>query len=401
MGKRLSQSVSAGDPGGHRHNIEIEYRAGLNNVDKSRSCYNVPLVDESLHAVYAELFGKAIEEYNERQSRADRRIGDYLQKIEASKQEKASYEMVVQVGNMQTNSAELPSNRDLSEKVYREFLSKLQRAMPQLRIYQAVIHNDEATPHLHIAYVPFSTGNQRGLETKNSLSGAYRQMGFEDIRDANRAMREMLREAAAEHGIERLDMACSRKRLDVRDYKAQLEILEQEGIYPHTTDPDVLITIQAMTEACRDYEAVLDERAELMKKFCAMPISFGKLSQIRDMQQTMSEALEEGERRLEEPRNLCQTAIRFVRELVPDWINDNIINPIGEALKRAREKTAKIVTSRSGKPRTDTGGVASISVTSKVVAKGGAKRSPGQAEKEARNQAAVTPWREARKGRSR
>lgn len=57
-------------------------------------------------------------------------------------------------------------------------MADFQKRNHTLYVFSAHLHMDEATPHLHIDFVPYTTGNKRGLETKNSMKGALERLGF-------------------------------------------------------------------------------------------------------------------------------------------------------------------------------------------------------------------------------
>ena len=79
------------------------------NTDPERSHLNITYCEENIKAVYHELFDEALARYNSKQTRADRKIKDYYEKIRASKQEKTFHEIILQVGNkddMHTGSDE-------------------------------------------------------------------------------------------------------------------------------------------------------------------------------------------------------------------------------------------------------------------------------------------------------
>lgn len=135
------------------------------NVDGERSKCNKVYVKESIKQVYHSLFDEALVAYNTRQTRTDRRIDNYYEKIRTSKQEKLFHELIVQIGNRDD------TNCDMTESVYaqsalEEYMMGFQQRNPNLRVFNAVMHLDEETPHLHIDYVPFSTGNKRGYPPK-------------------------------------------------------------------------------------------------------------------------------------------------------------------------------------------------------------------------------------------
>ena len=147
------------------------------NTDPERSHLNVTYCQEYIKAVYHELFDEALERYNAKQTRADRRIEDYYEKIRSGKQEKPFHEIILQVGNKDDMSADSDEGR-LAAAVLDEYMKAFQERNPNLRVFSAHLHMDEATPHLHIDFVPFTTGSKRGLDTRVSLKQALAAQGF-------------------------------------------------------------------------------------------------------------------------------------------------------------------------------------------------------------------------------
>ncbi len=147
------------------------------NTDPERSHLNVEYCNENIKDVYHELFDEALARYNEKQTRKDRRIDNYYEKIDASKQEKTFHEIILQVGNKDDMNATTENGR-LAAKVLDEYMRDFRQRNPTLRVFSAYLHMDEATPHLHIDFVPFTTGSKRGLETRVSLKQALAALGF-------------------------------------------------------------------------------------------------------------------------------------------------------------------------------------------------------------------------------
>ena len=148
------------------------------NTDPERSHLNITYCQENIKAVYHELFDEALERYNAKQTRADRRIEDYYEKIRSGKQEKPFHEIILQVGNRDDMSADSEEGQ-LAAAVLDEYMKGFQERNPQLRVFSAHLHMDEATPHLHIDFVPFTTGSKRGLDTRVSLKQALAAQGFQ------------------------------------------------------------------------------------------------------------------------------------------------------------------------------------------------------------------------------
>lgn len=147
------------------------------NVDASRRHLNINYCNERIQDVYHELFDDALKRYNERQKREDRKIANYYEKIRAGNQEKPFHELILQVGNKDDMNA-TGEHAQLARQVLDEYYQGFQDRNPNLRVFSAHLHMDEATPHIHIDFVPFTTGSKRGLDTRVSLKQALAAQGF-------------------------------------------------------------------------------------------------------------------------------------------------------------------------------------------------------------------------------
>ena len=202
------------------------------NTDPERSHLNVTYCRENIKAVYHELFDEALERYNAKQTRADRRIENYYEKIRSGKQEKPFHEIILQVGNKDDMSADSDEGR-LAAAVLDEYMKAFQERNPNLRVFSAHLHMDEATPHLHIDFVPFTTGSKRGLDTSESLKQALAAQGFKGGARGDtewsqwvRSEKEQLSAVMERHGIEWEDKGTHDKHLSVLDYKKEQRVKE-------------------------------------------------------------------------------------------------------------------------------------------------------------------------------
>ena len=148
------------------------------NVDPKRSSLNVVYRDEPIQKVYHELFDEAVKRYNAKQKRKDRCITDYYEHLRTGKQEKLFHELIVQIGN-KDDMGVLTENGALAKELLDEYMQGFQERNPTLRVFGAFLHMDEATPHLHIDFVPYVSGwKGKGLDTKVSLKQALKALGF-------------------------------------------------------------------------------------------------------------------------------------------------------------------------------------------------------------------------------
>ena len=195
------------------------------NVDGERTHLNIEYCNKDIRETYHELFDAALEAYNAKQTRADRRIPDYYEKIRSGKQEKPFHEIILQIGNYNDTGATSEVGQ-IARDVLDEYFRGFQARNPNLRVFSAHLHMDEATPHIHIDFVPFITGSKRGLETRVSLKQALAAQGFRggtrsetEWNQWAQAEKEQLAAIAERHGIEWEHLDTHEEHLSVLDYK--------------------------------------------------------------------------------------------------------------------------------------------------------------------------------------
>ena len=197
------------------------------NVDRTRVADNITILKEDVREVYHELFDTALTEYNAKQKRKDRIIKDYHEHIRHSRQEKEFHEVIFQIGNKD----DTPCGSDVAVKAteaLKQYAENFQQRNPHLRMFNAVIHLDEATPHLHIDFVPFATEQKRGLSTRVSLSKALEQQGFKGEGKLNTCSKlwienekQVLADIMKTLGIEWEQLGMHKPHLSVLDFKKQ------------------------------------------------------------------------------------------------------------------------------------------------------------------------------------
>ena len=197
------------------------------NVDGERTRLNIDYCNEPISQVYHELFNEALAKYNAKQKRKDRVIPDYYEKIRAGKQEKPFHEVIFQIGNKEDMAA-TGEYAELARTILDEYYQGFQERNPYLRVFSTHLHMDEATPHIHIDFVPFTTGSKRGLETRVSLKQALFNQGLKgEGRDENELNRwilsekKVLAEIMQQHGIEWEQKGTHEQHLSVLDFKKQ------------------------------------------------------------------------------------------------------------------------------------------------------------------------------------
>ena len=216
------------------------------NVVPERTSWNRIYMQESLEQAYEKCFGQALMDYNEAQRRKDRRKENYLKEIENSgNKEKTFYENIVQIGKKEDTpvvdeNGNLTEEAKLAIEILEQYAKTFQERNPNLYLFNCVMHLDEATPHLHIDYIPVAHGYKTGMETRNSLTKALQQMGFANAvsKKENGTVawqqreRSYLTDLCREKGIDIEVLGILRDNLTWPEYKAamrEVAALEQQA----------------------------------------------------------------------------------------------------------------------------------------------------------------------------
>lgn len=230
MKRTISAMVGKGSTTHNNRNFIAE------NVDSERTKNNITYCNEKIRDVYHELFDEALKMYNEKQTRSDRVIADYYEKIRTGKQEKPFHEIILQIGDKDTMGAET-ENGELAKKILDKYMHDFEKRNPNLRVFSAHLHMDEATPHLHIDFVPFTTNSKRGLETRVSLKKALEAQGFvggsRSDTEWNRwvaSEKEVLSQIMLEHDIQWNQKNTHEKHKSVSEFKRDKLIEEVEAL---------------------------------------------------------------------------------------------------------------------------------------------------------------------------
>lgn len=276
----LSMSVSGGAVNA-RHDLDPEYRARLQNVDRTKTKDNLILASESIEHAYERLFGEATETYNARQvskGRPDRQIEDYYAHVrDAYRADRAkvghsksrsgrpapAVEYVVQLGNRETWSSELDEAG--AKAVYSEAFDRIKaRTAGAIDWFAAAVHVDETdgTPHMHIIGIPYGESPNRGLPVQVSMNKALKTMGLDRLPDLQDAMMGCLEDAARDRGVERAVMDDHHRHMDVPQFKRvmrELDELDDKKEASRREASDLAGLADVTRELARDAQA--EERA--------------------------------------------------------------------------------------------------------------------------------------------
>ena len=230
------------------------------NTDPKRTHWNVEYCNEDIKDVYHELFDEPLKRYNDKQTRKDRKIDDYYEKIRSGKQEKLFHEVILQIGDKDNMGSETVEGQ-LAAKVLDEYMKGFQERNPTLRVFAAHLHLDEATPHLHIDFIPYVTGSKRGLDTRVSLKQALSVLGFKggtrmetELNQWVAAEKEQLASIMLEHGIEWEQKGTHEKHLSLLDFEKQERAKEVAALEEQKADlEEHNATMQEVNEKWLDH----------------------------------------------------------------------------------------------------------------------------------------------------
>ena len=267
MRRTISGMIGTGSLAHNRRDFIAE------NVDPDRVHLNICYQNENLKEVYKELFDDSVERYNVGK-RKDRQITNYYEKIRQGKQEKLFHEVIFQIGNRE-DMAVGTTEGDLAVKVLDEYVKNFQQRNPTLHVFSCYLHQDEATPHLHIDFVPYVTGCKgKGMDTRVSLKQALKSLGFQggnkhdtELNQWINHEKELLAEIARQHGIEWEQKGTHEEHLDVYNFKKkerkkEVQALEQEKEYLTAENEGLIARI---AEVRADIQLLKNDKEQAIK----------------------------------------------------------------------------------------------------------------------------------------
>ncbi len=319
------------------------------NVDKDRIPWDVKYVTESVEEAYEKCFGQALEEYNSKQKREDRKKKSYLEEIKKSKNgEHVFYEDIVQIGTM-NDTPVIDENGELTEeamkaiKVLDEYAKSFQERNPNLYLFNCVLHLDEKTPHLHLDYIPVAEGYSKGLSRRNSISKALQCMGIpkavskkenEESLWKNRE-REYIKELCSERGIEIEELGIKRENYSLPEYREAMAAVDELKAEAETIE-----------ESVNDTKKRLEDYAEKEKLLHKAAKKADKEMQDLCKDITSHTTLFSGEEYVKVPKGTWDKILEYCRQgLIAEKWNALFEDTLGK-VRNALEEKAQALTNK-------------------------------------------------------
>lgn len=244
------------------------------NVKADFTRNNIEYCNENIKEVYHELFDEALERYNAKQKRSDRVIDNYYEKIRTGRQEKLFHEVIFQIGNKDDMNVQ-SENGELAKNILDDFMSEFQNRNPNLRVFSAHLHMDEETPHLHIDFVPFTSGSKRGMDTRVSLKQALADQGYlggtkreTEWSQWMAAEKQELSKVMEWHGVIWKQLGTHKKHLSVLDFEKQEREKEVQTLTKKKEEisQDIQTIKEAVTDGKEDLKELQDKKKNLQQE---------------------------------------------------------------------------------------------------------------------------------------
>lgn len=255
-----------------KHNLR-KYKSSDYSKDNIFIVYGTSNLIDDVKTVYHKEFDEALEEYNKKQTRPDRKIEDYFEHV-AGKEQDMAVEIIIQIGDR-----EFWKQFDDMKLSYQIILDELRKRLPQFVVANAVVHLDEDSPHMHIVGVPVADGYKKGLSKQVSK----RKVFTKDV--LSRVLQDELREVANKEvndwfGKQIKEKSKGRNHdLTVAEYKVAQETEYLEQIQEQVHDADIKLfaskiaykelersQTKELNEKCSELQSVRQEIASVTDK---------------------------------------------------------------------------------------------------------------------------------------
>ena len=153
---------------------EIEIVYGSNNLYKD------------VQNLYLQEFQEAEIEYDNKQTRADRKIGDYFTHISNDSKHDLACELIIELGDMDFWNEKTTEYKKQMTEVYKDQIYKLMEIVPAFKVANAVVHYDETSPHMHLVGVPVKDGYKNGMKKQVAKSQIFTKTSLKEIQDKMR-----------------------------------------------------------------------------------------------------------------------------------------------------------------------------------------------------------------------
>lgn len=321
----------------HNHrNFKKSYNEDL---DLSRSKDNIILVGskdiaKDIEKLYKEEFDEAVYNYNQKQKRADRKIINYLDKVSEDNKKNVAIEMILQLGDKEDwQNVNLEDKKKMAE-VFKKGLEVLESK--GLKIGNAVIHLDEASPHCHIVAVPVAKGFKTGMEKQVSAKAVLEKKKLYELRkELDEKLIDEYNKTYDKNLIKREEKGIIDKHLDPMEYKEVKPILDE---LVKTVDKNIALAqvkenLSNKDKEIKDLKEKINNRDEKILEY---------KTSVKNNNEDIEKAKEEAEKKEKEKEEAEAILLQKQKALEEARRNAvNIDNLIMEEKRKKQELTEK------------------------------------------------------------
>ena len=167
----------------NKHNL----RDYDHKTDDIQVVYGTNDLYKDVQNLYQKEFLQAQLEYDNKQTRADRKIGDYFNHISKDSKHDLACELIIELGDMDFwNDKTMDYKKQMTE-VYKDQIYKLMEVVPDFKVANAVVHYDETSPHMHLVGIPVKDGYKNGMKKQVAKSKIFTKESLKTLQDKMRA----------------------------------------------------------------------------------------------------------------------------------------------------------------------------------------------------------------------
>ena len=333
------------------------------NVDPLRTPDNITFVCQPIGEAYEQLFVESTERYNARQKRNDRKIHvSYYESLFGVKpcntvrtsadKRKSFYEDVVQIGKKE-DSGYGTEDFQLVADCLKEYMKGFQKRNPNFYVFNAVLHLDEATPHLHIDYIPVGH-YKRGQDTQNGIAQALKEMGYGEGKQAIARWRaaevEVLNKICREHGIKPLAPEKARGTIELPEYKEKRRQADELAVQNAQVEAQIAVkkAVLSTTETqLEEQQKLLDDTqvqvreatADLRKQIQKIEDGEAELSEVK-------EKVDKAQQKLDDKKARIEKILDYLPNITRDEKLENEYLALSSKLKELMKSSMSIIRNR-------------------------------------------------------
>lgn len=137
---------------------------------------------------YKTEFEEARLEYNNKQTRDDRKIDNYFKKISENSKSDLACEIIIELGDKKFWDTKDLDYKQKMTNVYSKQVDDLELLVPNFKVCSAIIHYDETSPHMHIVGVPIKYNCKTGMSLQVGKTDVFTRNSLKELQDKMRTL---------------------------------------------------------------------------------------------------------------------------------------------------------------------------------------------------------------------